>query len=259
MGSSFVYLNDVTTTPDDPPTYLVANDTPYPPQNEAIQLQKYGTDFLYPHKYTNSAEEVFNIIINMIESEDVRNWALIKTVDEDEKLIEFTETTKMMKFVDDVIVKIVGDNNGCVLHMRSKSRIGKGDLDANNKRVEYFLSKLDENENITKREKDESDENERFPVKADFHSNPSVTPESSSRMGELSLEKERSFSSTTSRSTLLMVSKSEDCSSLCALLHLKLQNQVSQGPPHLTTPARSQTQFPGTSHSATSNSLRSSS
>ena len=50
-----------------------------------------------------------------------------------------TFRTKVFRFVDDVVVRIVADGNGSVVDVRSKSRDGKGDLGANARRIELLL------------------------------------------------------------------------------------------------------------------------
>jgi len=62
----------------------------------------------------------------------------------EEYRIEFVATTPLMRFKDDVVVVIETDpsGNGSILHARSKSRIGKGDMGANKARLLYLFSKL---------------------------------------------------------------------------------------------------------------------
>jgi uncharacterized protein (DUF1499 family) len=62
----------------------------------------------------------------------------------EEHRIEFVATTPLLKFKDDIVVVIEADPNGkgSILHSRSKSRIGKGDMGANKARLLYLFGKL---------------------------------------------------------------------------------------------------------------------
>ena len=56
---------------------------------------------------------------------------------------EAVATTRILRFKDDVVVRVRGDETSAEVDMRSKSRVGKGDFGANAKRIGTFLSKLD--------------------------------------------------------------------------------------------------------------------
>ena len=57
-------------------------------------------------------------------------------------MLEVVATTRLMHFKDDVAVEVRPEGTGSSVHMRSKSRVGKGDLGANAKRIRMFLSEL---------------------------------------------------------------------------------------------------------------------
>ncbi len=48
----------------------------------------------------------------------------------------------MLRFKDDVLVEVRPHPGGSEVAMRSKSRVGKGDLGANAKRIRAFLAAL---------------------------------------------------------------------------------------------------------------------
>jgi hypothetical protein len=53
------------------------------------------------------------------------------------------ETTKIFRFVDDVVVRVRADaSGGATVDVRSKSRDGRGDLGANAARIRRFAEKL---------------------------------------------------------------------------------------------------------------------
>lgn len=56
--------------------------------------------------------------------------------------IEAIATTFWYGFKDDVVVRINEDNEGSVIDVRSKSRVGRGDLGANASRIRAYLEVL---------------------------------------------------------------------------------------------------------------------
>jgi uncharacterized protein (DUF1499 family) len=56
--------------------------------------------------------------------------------------IKAVATTKMFRFKDDVTVTIGREAGGVIVNLRSRSRIGKGDLGANARRIRLFQAEL---------------------------------------------------------------------------------------------------------------------
>ena len=53
-------------------------------------------------------------------------------------MIEAVETTRIMGFKDDIVIRVRGNANGALLDLRSVSRVGEGDIGANAKRIRAF-------------------------------------------------------------------------------------------------------------------------
>ena len=51
-------------------------------------------------------------------------------------------TTRVFRFKDDVTVTVLKEKDASLVNVRSKSRIGKGDLGANARRIRDFQSRL---------------------------------------------------------------------------------------------------------------------
>jgi hypothetical protein len=82
------------------------------------------------------------------------NWKLYNEVPEEYK-IEFVAISKRMKFKDDVIVVVEADpKGGSIVHARSKSRIGIGDMNVNHDRLVYLLNQLFKDENAKEPQKE---------------------------------------------------------------------------------------------------------
>ncbi len=56
--------------------------------------------------------------------------------------IEATATTPWFGFRDDVVIRVTPTSSGSRVDVRSLSRVGKGDLGANAKRIRAYLAKL---------------------------------------------------------------------------------------------------------------------
>ena len=57
--------------------------------------------------------------------------------------IEAVDTTKIMRFKDDITITIKpGTGESCSVYVHSRSRVGKGDLGANARRILLFQSEL---------------------------------------------------------------------------------------------------------------------
>ena len=57
-------------------------------------------------------------------------------------IIEAIATTRLFKFKDDVTVTLTRQDDATVVNVRSKSRVGKGDLGANARRIRAFQAEL---------------------------------------------------------------------------------------------------------------------
>jgi len=57
-------------------------------------------------------------------------------------IIEAIATTRLFKFKDDVTVTITREGEATVVNVRSKSRVGKGDLGTNARRIRAFQAEL---------------------------------------------------------------------------------------------------------------------
>jgi uncharacterized protein (DUF1499 family) len=59
----------------------------------------------------------------------------IANINHDEQTLHATHTTTVFRFVDDVHIRVETTGEGCMVHGRSQSRIGKGDLGQNRRNL----------------------------------------------------------------------------------------------------------------------------
>jgi len=77
------------------------------------------------------------------ESRTRRGWTLVHA-DEEIGILTVTCRSALFRFVDDLTVWVSLDENGLTrLEARSTSRVGRGDLGANRRRIEGLLRRLD--------------------------------------------------------------------------------------------------------------------
>ena len=70
----------------------------------------------------------------------IENTPRTKVVENDGDYLHAEVTSRIMKYVDDLEVSYVPENNKIII--RSESRVGEGDFGVNKKRVEFIKSNL---------------------------------------------------------------------------------------------------------------------
>jgi uncharacterized protein (DUF1499 family) len=66
----------------------------------------------------------------------------VTVVDPQARTFEGVAESRVFRFHDDFVVRVRPDGQGTRVDMRSKSRVGKGDLGANAERIDQFLQAL---------------------------------------------------------------------------------------------------------------------
>jgi len=138
-------INDITTTPDDPPSFrrvalLPENrgrDMSYSINNISRQRKAYPD--LKPIVRADPPESAYEAVLAAVRR--MPRWNIIG-VDAAARVVEAVATTGLMRFKDDVVIEVRPKGTGSAVHMRSKSRAGKGDLGANAARIRAFSEEL---------------------------------------------------------------------------------------------------------------------
>ncbi len=128
-------INDITTTPDDPPRFrsLAA----YPPSNAAIQKKAYPE--LAPLSRAEPPAAAFRAAVAA--ARRMPRWEVVYE-DAAAYILEAVATTGLMRFKDDIVIHVRPSGSGAAVHVRSKSRLGRGDLGANAKRIKAYAAEL---------------------------------------------------------------------------------------------------------------------
>ena len=143
-GAGLPAINDITTDPDDPPAFSALaraaqeRGAPMKPLDRAtLEAQKAAYDLapiqldVPPGEAVARAERAAREL----------GWSVVAAEPTAGRL-EATDVTGVFRFVDDVVVRVRPSNGGSVVNVRSKSRVGKGDVGANAARIRAFRDAL---------------------------------------------------------------------------------------------------------------------
>lgn len=138
-------IHDITTDPDNPPRFdsllalreKTANGAEYGGP-EIASRQRAAYPDIVPLELPLPPTKVFKGAL--FAARDL-GWQVI-AADERGGRIEATATTFWFGFKDDVVVRIAQTPRGSRVDVRSVSRVGKGDLGANAKRIREFLNAI---------------------------------------------------------------------------------------------------------------------
>jgi uncharacterized protein (DUF1499 family) len=145
MGSSVPPINDITTDTANPPVFIAitaetrgADAAPlaYDPGFAAQQRAAYPD--VKPLIVQLPPAEVFP---KMLEAAKSMDWAIVAS-DPATGRIEATAIVPWWGFKDDIVVRMTPDGTGTRIDVRSKSRVGKGDLGVNAERIKAYLGKI---------------------------------------------------------------------------------------------------------------------
>ena len=141
-ASGLPRINDITTDVADPPAF---------PSDPA----EMGRDMSYPAGFGPQVKQAYADLVPIRVSSDPAQalalagetaqglgWEVV-SVEQGSGTLYARDTSKLFMFVDDIIVRVrPADGGGSIVDVRSKSRVGQGDLGANAARIRRFSEKL---------------------------------------------------------------------------------------------------------------------
>lgn len=138
-------IHDVTTDVEDPPLFIaiapLRADAPNPVDylgGDVTEKQLEG----YPDIKTIETQASAATVFAAAESVARRlGWEIVSSEPEAGR-IEATDTTRFFAFKDDVSIRIRPTPGGSIVDVRSKSRVGMGDMGANADRIRAFRDQL---------------------------------------------------------------------------------------------------------------------
>jgi uncharacterized protein (DUF1499 family) len=140
-------IHDVTTDPSDPPQFGASEgvalqqgrNLDYPqgrPDTTALQKEAYPD--LEPIRLEVSPNDALD---RAGEAALAVGWQIVD-VDEGSGRLEATDTSRIFRFVDDIVVRVRPADGGSIVDVRSVSRVGESDLGANAARIRAFRERL---------------------------------------------------------------------------------------------------------------------
>jgi uncharacterized protein (DUF1499 family) len=135
-------IHDITTDTDRPPAFVAVAplraDAPNPVEylgEEVAHLQRQAYPDIRPLVLDLSHQRAFQRALDMAEAQ---GWEIVSQ-SVIEGRIEATDRTFWFGFRDDVVIRLTPLNGRTVVDVRSKSRVGRGDLGTNARRVRDYL------------------------------------------------------------------------------------------------------------------------
>jgi hypothetical protein len=143
-GREFPPINDITTDLADPPAFASASLIP----------AYAGFDMGYPAEFVSVVQEGYpdlaSLELNLtpsaaytrsVETAKDLGWDVTHQ-DPAKGRFDASDTTRIFRFVDDITVRIRPQGSGSEVDIRSRSRVGRGDLGANAQRIGVFYEGL---------------------------------------------------------------------------------------------------------------------
>ena len=138
-------IHDITTDTVDPPVFvsLLSRRGPKasPPEYdgaEAAAAQRRAYPDIGPIMLSVPAARTFDAALA---AAGRMGWDVVAS-DRAAGRIEAIATTTVLRFKDDVVIRVREDGAGSCVDVRSKSRVGVGDLGTNARRIRAFLAAL---------------------------------------------------------------------------------------------------------------------
>lgn len=146
MGQRLPPIHDITTDPENPPEFVaiapLRADAPNPteyggPEIAAQQREAYPG--IEPLHLSVAPQEAFDAAFAAARE---MGWNIV-AADSAALRIEAVDETFWYGFEDDVVVRLTPADGGTVLDARSVSRVGRGDLGVNARRVRAYLDEVE--------------------------------------------------------------------------------------------------------------------
>lgn len=139
-GGDYPRIHDITTDPADPPTFIMAQQqrgtgsNPLGIDKDVIAVQQEAYPDLQTLLSPLPLDEAYSRALQVATE---LGWDIYHQ-DRNAGVIEAVDTTRVMAFKDDVVIRVRSDAQGTLLDLRSVSRVGEGDIGANAKRIRAF-------------------------------------------------------------------------------------------------------------------------
>jgi uncharacterized protein (DUF1499 family) len=137
-------IHDITTNTIDPPVFVAAvaargtTSNPLDIKPDTIAQQKLAYPDLSPVIADLTAADAF---AKSVATAKTLGWDIIAE-DPQAGTVEAVDTTAIMGFKDDIVIRIRREGDSSIIDLRSVSRVGVSDLGANAKRIRAFKAQF---------------------------------------------------------------------------------------------------------------------
>lgn len=140
-------IHDLTTDVADPPAFVAlvsireADAAQNPPEYAGAETARLQQEAFPDLTTLQLGAEPAAVFMNAVDVMREMDWEVVAE-DPAAGRIEATDTTEWFRFKDDVVVRIRAADGGTLVDVRSKSRVGRGDMGANAARIREFIARL---------------------------------------------------------------------------------------------------------------------
>lgn len=136
QARAYPSINDITTDADNPPRYMTT-ERPYPGEGFA-RAQRAAYPDIAPVLVSMPPPAAF---ARALAAAEAMGWEVVGR-DAQAGTIEAVDQTKWFGFKDDIAIRVTSAAGGSRIDVRSKSRVGRGDLGTNARRIRAYLQQL---------------------------------------------------------------------------------------------------------------------
>ncbi len=145
-GSSVPPIHDISTDLSEPPVFVAVRAQRTPAHNSLdrtspenlAELQLAAYPDIQPILLDRHPGAAFEDAVTAAQS---LGWEIVSVAVEEGR-IEATDTTTLMGFKDDIVIRVRDENGAALVDVRSASRVGESDLGANAARIRDFRDAL---------------------------------------------------------------------------------------------------------------------
>ncbi len=145
-GSSVPPIHDISTDLSEPPVFVAIRAQRTPAHNSLdrtspdnlVELQLAAYPDIQPILLDRHPGAAFEDAVTAAQS---LGWEVVSVAVEEGR-IEATDTTTLMGFKDDIVIRVRDENGAALVDVRSASRVGESDLGANAARIRAFRDEL---------------------------------------------------------------------------------------------------------------------
>jgi uncharacterized protein (DUF1499 family) len=138
-------IHDISTDTENPPPFVaiapLRADAPNPVEYagpEAASRQRQAYPEIQPVVVGLPPDTAF---VRALAAARAKRWEIVEA-NAAEGRIEATDRTFWFGFYDDVVIRITPSGTGSIVDVRSKSRVGRGDMGTNARRIRGYLREL---------------------------------------------------------------------------------------------------------------------